>query len=256
MKLYEITVKLVNYLTQILLYMKKTILIIATFSSISLTSFAQSFIPAFDRFSGKEVAYIYLEDGSKVEGTIDDIDRKKGLIEEVTILPTGQKKKRTLEPKDIKTMYLPASGYFKMVNSMEQTFNAQKWKNNNVNMDIINKGYAYFEKTKVHVKRDVQELLMQMVNPSFSSKIKVFHDPLAQESMRFGVAGITMAGGDDKSYYVQVGNEIAERIKKKEYDDEYLRLYKDCPVLLAKLKSDHRWTNFDKHLLEYTTECK
>lgn len=236
--------------------MKRTILLFTSFSCVSLATLAQSFIPAFDRFSGKEIAYIYLEDGSKVEGTIDDLDRKKGLIEEVTILPTGQKKKRTFEPKDIKTMYLPASGYFKLANAMEQSFNAQKWKSNDVNMDIINKGYAYFEKVKVAIKKDTEDLLMQMVNPSFSSKIKVFHDPLAAESMRFGVAGITMAGGDDKSYYVQVGKDVAERIKKKEYDDEYLRLYKDCPALLAKLKSDHRWTNFDKHLLEYTTSCK
>ena len=170
--------------------MKKTILLLASFSCVSLATLAQSFIPAFDRFSGKEVAYIYLEDGSKVEGTIDDLDRKKGLIEEVTILPTGQKKKRKLEPKDIKTMYLPASGYFKLVNALDQSFDAQKWKNNDVNMEIINKGYAYFEKTKVKVKRDTQELLMQMVNPSFSSKIKVFHDPLAQESLGFGVVGV------------------------------------------------------------------
>jgi hypothetical protein len=236
--------------------MKKTLFFLASFSCVSLATLAQSFIPAFDRFSGKEVAYIYLEDGSKIEGTIDDLNRKKGLIEEVTILTTDQKKKLKLEPKDIKTMYLPASGYFKLVNSIEQNFNAQKWKNNDVNMDIINKGYAYFEKVKVKVKKDTEDLLMQMVNPSFSSKIKVFHDPLAAESIRFGVAGITMAGGDDKSYYLQVGSEVAERIKKKEYDDEYLRLYKDCPALLTKLKNDHRWTNFDKHLLEYTTVCK
>ena len=236
--------------------MKKTLFFLASFSCVSLATLAQSFIPAFDRFSGKEVAYIYLEDGSKIEGTIDDLNRKKGLIEEVTILTTDQKKKLKLEPKDIKTMYLPASGYFKLVNSIEQNFNAQKWKNNDVNMDIINKGYAYFEKVKVKVKKDTEDLLMQMVNPSFSSKIKVFHDPLAAESIRFGVAGITMAGGDDKSYYLQVGSEVAERIKKKEYDDEYLRLYKDCPALLNKLKNDHRWTNFDKHLLEYTTVCK
>lgn len=236
--------------------MKKTVLFIASLSCFSLASFAQTFIPAFDRFSGKEVAYIYLEDGTKVEGTIDDIDRKKGLIEEVTILPTGQKKKKTFEPKDIKTMYLPASGYNKLNSQLEQSFNAQKWKSNDVNMDIINKGYGYFEKVKVKIKKDTEDLLMQMVNPSFSSKIKVFHDPLAQESMRFGVAGITMAGGDDKSYYVQVGNNIAERIKKKEYDDEYLNLYKSCPELLKKIKDDHRWVNFDKHLLEYTTSCK
>lgn len=220
------------------------------------TAFAQSFIPAFDRFSGKEIAYINLEDGTKIEGTIDDIDRKKGLIEEIVILPTGQKKKRKIQAEEIKNMYLPASGYNKLVNASEQTFNAQKWKDNNVNMDIINKGYAYFEKSTVGIKKDVEVLLMQMVNPSFSQKIKVYHDPRAQESMRFGVAGITMAGGDDKSYYVKVGDTAAVKIKRKDYDEAYLALYKDCPELLKKLKDDHRWSKFDEHLWAYTTECK
>ncbi|WP_337043435.1 hypothetical protein [Emticicia sp. 17c] len=220
------------------------------------TAFAQSFIPAFDRFSGKEIAYINLEDGTKIEGTIDDIDRKKGLIEEIVILPTGQKKKRKIQAEEIKTMYLPASGYNKLVNASEQTFNAQKWKDNNVNMDIINKGYAYFEKSTVGIKKDVEVLLMQMVNPSFSQKIKVYHDPRAQESMRFGVAGITMAGGDDKSYYVKVGDAAAVKIKRKDYEEAYLALYKDCPELLKKLKDDHRWSKFDEHLWAYTTECK
>ena len=235
--------------------MKKTLLLLVSLSSFSLVAFAQTFIPAFDRFSGKEIAYIYLDDGTKIEGTIDDLNRKKGLIEEVTILPTGQKQKRKIEPKEIKTMYLPASGYNKLFSSLDQTFDAQKWKSNDVNMEIINKGYAYFEKVTVQLKKETEDLLMQMVNPSFSSKIKVFHDPLAQESMKFGVAGITMAGGDDKSYYVQVGNTVVKKIKKNDYDDEYVNLYKSCPALLEKIKKHPRWVNFDKHLLEYTTLC-
>ena len=236
-----------------MLLMRKIVLFCCLFGS--TTAFAQSFIPAFDRFSGKEIAYINLEDGTKVEGTIDDIDRKKGLIEEIVILPTGEKKKRKIKAEDIKTMYLPASGYNKFVNSSEQTFNAQKWKDNNVNMEIINKGYAYFEKSTVGIKKDVETLLMQVVNPSFSQKIKVYHDPRAQESMRFGVAGITMAGGDDKSYYVKVGDAAAVKIKKSDYDQAYLGLYKDCPALLKKIKDDHRWVKFDEHLWAYTTEC-
>ncbi len=237
-----------------MLLMKKIVLFCCLFSSV--TAFAQSFIPAFDRFSGKEIAYITLENGTKIEGTIDDIDRKKGLIEEVVILPTGEKKKRKLQSEDIKSMYLPASGYNKLVNAYEQTFNTQKWKDQNVNMDIINKGYAYFEKSTVGIKKDVEVLLMQMVNPSFSQKIKVYHDPRAKESMRLGVGSFTVAGGDDKSYYVKVGNATAVKIKKNDYDDTYLALYKDCPALLKKLKDDHRWAKFDEHLWAYTTECK
>ncbi len=234
--------------------MKKAILIIAILVTTNFT-FAQSFIPAFDRFSGKEVAYFTMENGTKIEGMIDDLDRKKGLIEEITIIPTGEKKKKKLLPKDIKNMYLPGSGLNKVTNSLDQAFDAQKWKNNDINMEIISKGYAYFEKVTTQLKRDTEVLMLQLLNPAFSAKIKVFHDPLAQESMGFGVAGVTLAGSDEKSYYVQVGKENAKRVKKKEYDDEYLILYKSCSDLLKKLKEDHRWTNFDKHLVEYTTNC-
>jgi hypothetical protein len=234
--------------------MKKQILSIALLV-ISSCTFAQSFIPAFDRFSGKEVAYFNMLDGSKIEGTIDDLDRRKGLIEEITIIPTGEKKKKKLQPKDIKNMYLPGSGLNKIGNAMDQAFDAQKWKNNDVNMEIISKGYAYFEMVTTQIKRDKEMLMLQLLNPAFSAKIKVFHDPLAQESMGFGVAGVTLAGSDEKSYYVQVGSENAKRVKKKDYDDEYLVLYKSCPDLLKKLKDDHRWTNFDKHLIEYTSKC-
>lgn len=234
--------------------MKKTILIITILLTANFT-FAQSFIPAFDRFSGKEVAYFTMENGTKIEGIIDDLDRKKGLIEEITIIPTGEKKKKKLLPKDIKSMYLPGSGYNKVVNAFDQATDAQKWKNNDLNMEIINKGYAYFEKVTTQLKRDTEVLMLQLLNPAFSAKIKVFHDPLAQESMGLGVAGVTLAGGDEKSYYVQVGNENAKRIKKKDYDDEYLILFKSCPNLLKNLKEDHRWSNFDKHLVEYTTKC-
>jgi hypothetical protein len=218
-------------------------------------TYSQSFIPAFDRFSGKEVAYFNMEDGSKIEGIIEDLDRRKGLIEEITIIPTGEKKKKKLLPKDIKNMYLPGSGFNKISNALDQATDAQKWKNNDINTEIISKGYAYFEKVTTLIKRDKEVLMLQLLNPAFSLKIKVFHDPLAQESMGFGVAGVTLAGSDEKSYYVQVGNENAKRIKKKDYDDEYLILYKSCPDLLKKLKEDHRWTNFDKHLIEYTSKC-
>ncbi len=237
-----------------MLLMKKIVMLCCLLGS--TTAFAQSFIPAFDRFSGKEVAYLELENGTKLEGTIDDIDRKKGLIEEIVLLPSGEKKKRKVKAEEIKSMYLPASGYNKLVNASEQTFNAKKWQDNNVNMEIINKGYAYFEKSTVGIKKDIEVLLMQMVNPSFSQKIKVYHDPRAQESMRFGVAGVTLAGGDDKSYYVKIGDATAVKIKRADYDKAYLALYKDCPDLLKKIKDDHKWSKFDEHLWSYTSECK
>lgn len=221
---------------------------------ISCRAFSQDFIPAYDRFSGKETSYITLENGSKIEGTLEDLDRRKGLIEEV-VIKDAQGKKITLKPEQIKSMYLMPSGYSKLSTNLDVGTKIKKWDAQYIDSEIIKKGYAYFEKAKVAIKKDQEFLLMQLLNPGFSSKIKVFHDPFAAETMRIGFAGMTMAGGDDKSYYVQVGNFPAQKLKKKEYEDEIKVMYAGCPTLVKKIGEKLRWPEFAQHIYEFTFEC-
>jgi hypothetical protein len=235
---------------------KVTSLLTALLSVTVLTKvFAQDFIPAYDRFSGKETSYIMLEDGSKVEGTLEDLDRKKGLIEEVVIKDTNGKKIK-FKPEQIKAMYLMPSGFSKLSTNMDVGTKVKKWDAKYIDSEIIKKGYAYFEKAKVVIKKDQEMLLMQLLNPGFNSKIKVFHDPFAAETMRVGFGGMTMAGGDDKSYYVQVGDFPAKKIKKKDYDDEIKVMYAGCPVLVKKIGEKIRWTEFAQHVYEFTFDCQ
>ncbi len=233
-----------------------TYLLSATLSLVVLNNlFAQDFIPAYDRFSGKETSYIMLEDGSKVEGTLEDLDRKKGLIQEV-VIKDANGKKITLTPDKIKAMYLMPSGFSKLSTNMDVATKVKKWDAKYIDSEIIKKGYAYFEKAKVVIKKDQEMLLMQLLNPGFNSKIKVFHDPFAAETMRVGFGGMTMAGGDDKSYYVQVGDNVAKKLKKKDYDDEYKVLYASCPPLLKKIGEKIRWTEFAQHIYEFSFDCQ
>jgi hypothetical protein len=44
-----------------------------------------------------------------------------------------------------------------------------------------------------HMEKSLGYLMMQLVNPTFSSKTKVFYVPLAKEPMGVGVAGINLA---------------------------------------------------------------
>ncbi|AEI47208.1 hypothetical protein [Runella slithyformis] len=66
---------------------------------------------------------------------------------------------------------------------------------------------------------------------------------------------MTMAGGDDKSYYVQVGNFPAQKLKKKEYKDEIKVMYAGCPTLVKKIGEKLRWPEFAQHIYEFTFEC-
>jgi len=97
--------------------------------------------------------------------------------------------------------------------------------------------------------------LLQLVNPSFGKKIRVYNDPWAGETASVGVAGIKVAGGNEKSYYVKNGDEVAYRIKKKEYSKQYKKLYNNCKAVSKKYPKV-KWDDFAKHIAEFTTECK
>lgn len=211
------------------------------------------FTDAVEIFSRKKTAYVTLADGTDIEGTIHRIKNKRGLVKELKLkFENGEIK--TLLPTDINRMYLPQSGWDKMMEAskMEVT----KWGQDDVNVEYLKEGYAYFETTEVMLNAKKKEtLILQMVNPAFGNKIKVFFDPYAQETISAGVAGMKLAGGHDKSYYVKMGNEIAFKLKKKDYDDRAMEMYKDCKSYWLEVKDDIVWSNFPKQVYMHSGAC-
>lgn len=228
--------------------MKISLLLVAAVF-LSTTAFSQKFIPAFDTFSGKKTAIVVLEDGTKVEGTIKDLDRKKGQIESIKLkLENG--KKVEYEAEEVKHMYLPPSGFDKMVKVLDFSSDATQW-GDDIDKDVVSKGYAYFEKTEVVIKKKTRVLLMQLINPSFVGDIRVYTDPFARETASLGVGGLTVAGGDEKSYYIKKGDAPAFKVEKKSYKKNLDMIFKGCSSLLKKLKSKAVWTHFAEHVAEY-----
>jgi hypothetical protein len=215
---------------------------------VSSTTFAQKLIPAMHAFSHKKTSYVTLEDGTELEGELKDLDRKKGLIEEVT-LKDADGKKHKIKPEDIKHMYLPPSGLSKLAAAYEFLYDATQWDDNDLEKDIIGKGYAYFEKSDVQIKNKTKVLLLQLLNPSFSSKIRVYSDPFAGETASVGIGNVKLAGGDEKSYYVKKGDKAAYKLKKKDYRTDYDMLFKDCSDL-KKIKQV-KWSEFAEHVFKY-----
>jgi len=97
---------------------------------------------------------------------------------------------------------------------------------------------------------------MQVLNPTFSAKVKVYYDPFASETASIGVAGIKVAGGDAKSYYFKKANGAAYKLTKNAYKKEFKEIWSDCPALIEKYGEDPKWTDFDKHVFEYTNLVK
>ncbi|MBI1224723.1 MAG: hypothetical protein GC192_05765 [Bacteroidetes bacterium] len=215
---------------------------------------AQDFLEPSFSFSGKKIAYLTMMDGSEKQVYVKNIDRKKGLIEEIKIEDESGKKSK-LKPEQIKHMYLPQSGWDKMNKALDQAYDAQKWDNDALDPNKFKEGYVYFEQAEVMVKKKKMTMLMQLLNPAFCTKIKVYHDPYAGETASLGVGPLTMAGGDEKSYYVSVRGQTAFKLQKKNYDEEFNKMYGMCSTLKAKFDKI-KWSEFNEHVYEHYMTCE
>lgn len=234
------------------------ILFVLAFSANSIS--AQDFLQGADRFSSKKESYLTLKDGTEVTGFIKDIDRKKGLIEEIKLKVNGKKVK--YKPEDIDFMYLMPSGFDKFTKAYDGAFDITELEKDRtlnqrtLNQDLIEKGYVYFETVDVKIKKKTRTLLMQLINPGYDSKIRVYHDPFASESTSLGFGGIKVAGGDKKSYYVKVGDGIAYKLKSKHYKKQWKTIFEECSGIEKAFEGKMKWKKFSEHIYHYTTECK
>ena len=232
--------------------MKKTFLTLTTLLILAGTLLAQNFLSPVYTFSHKKTAYITLKDGSTVEGTIKDLDRKKGIIEEVKLKDANGKAVK-LKPEEIAHMYLPQSGGSKLANAHNFLNDATKWDNDDLDQELFGRGYVYMESTQVMIKKKRLELLMQLLNPHFSEKIKVYVDFQAGETASLGVGGIKVVGGLEKSYYVKKKSaKAAVRLKKKDYDTEFQGFFSSCKSVS---KLDPKWSEFVNHVHTFATDC-
>jgi hypothetical protein len=220
-----------------------TILLLTLLVSV-LSTTAQNFMPGFDIFSHKMPAYLTLNDGTKVEGEIDKLNRKRNNISGIKMVING--KDIEYAPEDIKEMYLPANKLNKFSLKYDNALNTSK----DYDLDVINEGYGYFENTEVEFGGKVQTLMMQLVNPSSANKITVYFDPMAMQTMSVGIGPIS-TGGIDRSYYIKTSEGTAFKISKANIKKVYKELFEDCPSLLKEIGKKPNWKVFDEYVFAH-----
>ncbi len=219
---------------------------------------AQTFAPSFHGFSRKKPTFITLKNGEEITVTIKNLKFKRGLIDELKVAPVNGKKKIKINPEDIDHMYVPPSALAKVGQALEALNDVTKMRDGELNSKHLDNGYLYMESSNVQVKKKKQQYCMlQLMNPTFSSEIKIFNDPFAGETASVGVAGLTVAGGLDKSYYIKKkGEDLARKIKKKEYKNDMTELFGECPELIKKYGVNPKWSEFEMFIYDYSIMCK
>ncbi len=232
--------------------MFKKLCLIAFIGINFLNAYAQELVEPAGIPSRKKISYVTLKNGTEIQGKIKKFDQnKRFMIEGVSIV--DEKGKETYyKPEDIQFMYLPQREIEKLSKEVNKLHDATKWKEEKLNHELIKEGYAYYESSKVIYKEEEVMLLMQLLNPSFCSSVKLYSDPRSKVTTGVGYGGIKVSGGDLKSYFIKFGDEPAFQLEKSDYKKMVPKIYAKCDKLV-KLK-DINWLDLTKHIKQYT-EC-
>lgn len=125
---------------------------------------------------------------------------------------------------DIKELKIKIDGLARLEIVAEQTETISKLANSNFE-EVVTRDYIIWQQVK-HPKKD-KFLLLQLLNPGFDSKIKVYHKPNA-ESGQTSVGGVAVSGGEANAYILVKDGQTIEMSKKQYKKGGYQELFSDC----------------------------
>jgi hypothetical protein len=98
--------------------------------------------------------------------------------------------------------------------------------------------------------------LLQLVNPGFASRVRVYH-LINAHSATWTIAGIPIAGDESKSFAVVKDDGEPMRVEGRHYERrDFDLLFGDCPEMLQQeISSDRNFQHFAQHAFIYDRLC-
>ena len=220
-------------------------------------SFGQGFVAEVgdDGFSALygNPCILKLESGEEIQGKfVGGTGSTNGLNKISIKLENGQKAK--FVPEQVVSLRIKASKLVKLFMVSESSSSIKEMAHSDFN-EIVNREYIIFETALTAKKTDTYRLL-QLLNPGFDNKIKVFAEP-SKKTGGFNVGGLQLTGGEARAYLFVKGNEKAVEVKKGSYSKNFEELYSDCPQMLSTFQGEKiNWDDIALHVFAYDQACK
>ena len=216
---------------------------------------AQSFIQPLDNVSSMlgSAAIVTDTDGNEHEGKLSKGLLMMGHLKSFT-LKSEDGSKRKFKSEEVSLLKVKVSGLMKFTMKAESLTSVKNVTKTDFN-EIANKEWLVFEQALINRKKDKPRLL-QILNPGFDSKIKVYADPNAKQTKGLKLGGIKATGGADKSYLLVKNQAKAVKVKKGKYDKGFEELFNDCEVM-----TDHfggskiKFKDLAAHVFVYDQSC-
>lgn len=233
-------------------FMKRSLL--SLFAAILYYSLhGQGFIMPLSDFPASQECYVIKGDGTRIEGTIKSVSLMTGITSVNLQNKEGIRVK--LDASDIKEFGVKATGLVKMELLAESTETVKKMTKADFS-EIAGREYIIYQQVLLPGKKDKYALL-QLLNPGFDSKIKVFQDPNAQQTKGLTFGDAQLSGGEDKSYLFVKNGEQAILVKKGSYKKDFQRLFGDCSRMMNAYNDGEKlkFKNAAEHVWVYDKAC-
>ncbi len=229
---------------------KKTLILIMILLSIEANAQKDMLLTPTNDFSQTKKVYVTLLDGTEIVGKLKRVYKEKGLITAIKIKDENGIKHK-LKSGKIDFVFLPISKNEVEKKRSDFFNNIKNWNTDKMYEHLVYNGYTYFESTSVKIKGKNKKVLLQLLNPSFSDKVKIYANPRSIKS--YVNIGKLIIASNIKSYYISKENDFAFKIKKRNYKKEFNTLW-NCDEVIKKFPRK-KWKNIVKHIKAYT-ECR
>jgi hypothetical protein len=194
-----------------------------------------------------------LESGEEIQGKFIGGTASANGLNKISIkLENGEKAK--FVPEQVISLRIKASKLLKLYMISESSSSIKEMVNSDFNA-VVNREYIIFETALTAKKNDTYRLL-QLLNPGFDNKIKVFAEP-GKKTGGFSVGGLQLTGGEARAYLFVKGNDKAFEVKKGSYSRNFEELYSDCPQMLSTFQGEKiKWDDVALHVFAYDQACK
>lgn len=211
--------------------------------TLSASSIAQGFITPVPDFGPlmNQQCYVIKNDGSRVEGQVKTGMLMNGYLKSFTLkMDNGEKVKFKAE--EIKECGFKVGALAKIAMLDESTTSIRKMVKTDF-AEMFNRDWAIFENANKH--NNEKPVLIQLVNPGFDSKLKVYADP--------GMNAKESGAGFAKSYLVvKAATKETILVKSKSYNKQFGDIFGDSEQLINALPEDKiKWKEFSEHVFVY-----
>jgi hypothetical protein len=210
---------------------------------------AQQLQPTMTFITKNKPAYLLTSDGTRVTGTLEKFVMRKKHFEAVELrTEAGQVVRYAAQ--DLRELGLPPAKGAKVVGGILGTASVAKARNT----DLNGLEAEYIKFYPEYLADQQRHVLLQLLNPDFSSKVRIYGDSFANQTKGVGIGGVKLTGGVDKTYYVRVKDQTL-RLSKSGYGRRFREYFADCPQLAQQYRSP-AWRDFPRHVHFYDQQCQ